>query len=190
MTHWGFPGGTVVKESTCQLKRCRFDPWGRKIPWKRKWQPTSVFLPGKSHGQRSLTGYNPRGHKELDRTEPLSRTQPRNWPNIWYKMGNFRNRQVVLMFSLHLLENETHNEWWDFQVGIILFVLLLNTVYLFYSIFFWSLLIYSVNKRLTIFEQSNLIKITEEIIKIRKGAFWVEAALPPRSKVKEIRWTE
>ena len=38
-------------------------------PWRRKWQPTPVFLPGKFHGQRSLAGYSPRGHKELDMTE-------------------------------------------------------------------------------------------------------------------------
>ena len=49
------------KESVCQCrrcKRCRFNPWGRKNPWRRKWQPTPVFLPGESHGQRSLAGYN------------------------------------------------------------------------------------------------------------------------------------
>ena len=39
------------------------DPWIGKIPWRRKWQPTLVFLPGKSHGQRSLAGYSPGGHK-------------------------------------------------------------------------------------------------------------------------------
>ena len=42
---------------------------GRPPPWRRKWQPTPVFLPGKSHGQRSLEGYSPRDHKELDATE-------------------------------------------------------------------------------------------------------------------------
>ena len=41
---------------------------GRKIPWRREWLPTPVFLPGKSHGQRSLVGYSPWGHKELDIT--------------------------------------------------------------------------------------------------------------------------
>jgi len=41
----------------------------RKIPWRRKWQPTPVFLPGKSHGQRSLVGYSPQGCKELDMTK-------------------------------------------------------------------------------------------------------------------------
>ena len=42
-----------------RLKRYGFDPWVRKIPWRRAWQPTSVFLPGESHGQRSLAGYSP-----------------------------------------------------------------------------------------------------------------------------------
>ena len=47
----------------------QFDPWVRKIPWKRKWQPTPVFLPGQSHGQRILEGYGPYGGKESDMTE-------------------------------------------------------------------------------------------------------------------------
>ena len=67
--HWGFPGGSVVKESTCQCRRCRFDLWVGKIPWRRKWQPTPVFLLGESHGQRSLAGYSPWGHKESEMTE-------------------------------------------------------------------------------------------------------------------------
>ena len=40
-----------------------FNPWLRKVPWRRKWQPTPVFLPGEAHGQRSLMGYSPWGHK-------------------------------------------------------------------------------------------------------------------------------
>ena len=44
----------------------------RKIPWRRKWQPTPAFLPEKSHGQRSLAGYSPRGHKESGMTEQVS----------------------------------------------------------------------------------------------------------------------
>ena len=47
----------------------RFNPWVRKIPWSRKWQPAPVFLSGKFHGQRTLVGYSPWGHKELDTTE-------------------------------------------------------------------------------------------------------------------------
>ena len=44
----------------------------RKIPWRREWLSSPVFLPGESHGQRSLVGYSPRGHKELDMTERLT----------------------------------------------------------------------------------------------------------------------
>ena len=47
--------------------------WVWKIPWRRKWQPTIVFLPGKPPGQRSLVGYSPSGHKEFDTTEQLSK---------------------------------------------------------------------------------------------------------------------
>ena len=67
----GFPGASVGKESSCQCRRprrCWFDPWVGKIPWRRNWQPTPVFLPGKSHGQRSLAGYSPCGRKEVDDT--------------------------------------------------------------------------------------------------------------------------
>ena len=46
---------------------------GVKIPWRRAWLPTTVFLPGEFHGQRSLVGYSPGDHKELDRTERLSK---------------------------------------------------------------------------------------------------------------------
>ena len=57
----GIPGGSDRKESAHQYRRCRFDPWVWKIPWRRKRQPTPVFLPGKSHGQRSLLGYTVHG---------------------------------------------------------------------------------------------------------------------------------
>ena len=55
-----------------QMWEIRVDPWVGKIPWRRKWQLTPVFLPGKFHGQRSLAGYSPWGHKESDTTERLS----------------------------------------------------------------------------------------------------------------------
>ena len=54
-----------------QSRRHGFNPWVRKIPWKRTWQPTSGFLPGESQGQRSLVGYSPRGRKKSDMTERL-----------------------------------------------------------------------------------------------------------------------
>ena len=74
----GLPSGWCSgKESACQcrrLRKCRLVSWTGKIPWSRKWQPTPVFLPGKSHRQRSLVGYNI-GHgvtKESDTTERLN----------------------------------------------------------------------------------------------------------------------
>ena len=68
----GFPGGASGKEPTCQCRRHNrqeFDPWVGKISWRRAWKPTPVFLPGESHGQRSLEVYSPWGCKELDITE-------------------------------------------------------------------------------------------------------------------------
>ena len=65
-----FCSGSVGKELACQCRRHRsrgFDLWARKIPWRRKWQPTPVFLPGKSHGQKSLVGYSPWDRKGLTR---------------------------------------------------------------------------------------------------------------------------
>ena len=68
----GFLGGASGKKPACQCrrhKRCGFDPCVRMIPWRRAWQPTPVFLPGESHGQRSLVGSSPYGYKELAMTE-------------------------------------------------------------------------------------------------------------------------
>ena len=77
-------------------RRLGFNSWVRKIPWRRKWQPTPVFLPGESHGQRSLEGYCPWDHQELDKTEQVTHTHStatekqkvvaRNWG--WKGMGN------------------------------------------------------------------------------------------------------
>ena len=71
----GFPGGSEVKASASNAgdpgSIPSSDPWVGKIPWRRKWQPTPVFLPGESHGRRSLVGYSPWDRKESDRTEQL-----------------------------------------------------------------------------------------------------------------------
>ena len=66
-----FPGGSDGKSVCLQCRRPRFDPWVRKMPWRRKWQPTPVLLPGKSHGRRSLVGYSQWCRKELGMTERL-----------------------------------------------------------------------------------------------------------------------
>ena len=67
----------VVKNPPANVGDIRdkgFDPWVRKVPWRRKWLPTPVILPGKSHGQRSLEGYSPWGHRESDTTETTYHT--------------------------------------------------------------------------------------------------------------------
>ena len=67
-----FPGGSVVKNPPAKAGEAgSVLELGRllQIPWRRKWQPTPVLLPGKPHGQRSLVGYSPWGHKESDTTE-------------------------------------------------------------------------------------------------------------------------
>ena len=72
----GFPGGSVVKNSPANAGDARdmgsISGSGRSITWRRKWQATPVCLSGKSHGQRSLGGYSPRGRKESDMTEATS----------------------------------------------------------------------------------------------------------------------
>ena len=67
----GFPSDSVVKKKKICLQRrsCRFDPWVGKIPYRRAWQPTPVFLPGESRGQRSLVAYSPQGHKDSFRDD-------------------------------------------------------------------------------------------------------------------------
>ena len=68
-------GGLSGKEFACQCRRCkrlRFNPWVWKIPWRRAWLLTPVFVLGESHGQRSLVGYRPWGCKESDMTEQLT----------------------------------------------------------------------------------------------------------------------
>jgi len=68
----GFPGCSDSKESACQCRRPGFDPWVRKIPWRRDWLSMPVFFSGEFRGQRSLAGYSPRGRKESDKTERLT----------------------------------------------------------------------------------------------------------------------
>ena len=79
----GFPSDVSGKEPTCQFRRHknhRFNPWAWKVPWSRAWQPTLVFLPGESHRQRSLAGYDPQVHKELDMTKVTQHSTQ----HIWY----------------------------------------------------------------------------------------------------------
>ena len=88
---FGLPTWLSSKESACQCKRHGFSPWVRKIPWRRKWQPTPVFLPGKSCGQRSLAGYSPVGITK-------SQIQLSNWTRIiLFDPHNSPTRKVELL---------------------------------------------------------------------------------------------
>ena len=69
ITHLGFPDGAVVKNMPASAGDAGSIPGSGKMPWKRKWQLTRVFLPEESHGQRSQVGYSSWGHKESDMTE-------------------------------------------------------------------------------------------------------------------------
>ena len=69
-----FPDGSDSKASVCNVRQSGFNPWVGKIPWRRKWQPPPVLLPGEFHGQRGLVSYRPWGHKESDTTEWLTHT--------------------------------------------------------------------------------------------------------------------
>ena len=104
----GLPKWHCGKESACQCRKCSrhqrhgFNPWVGKFPWSMKWQPTSVFLPGKFHGERSLMGYSPWGCKESDMTE-------RRTPNLrelhWDLFPNFLplRPQIFQLIITHLV---------------------------------------------------------------------------------------
>ena len=109
----GLPRWCSGKESACQCgrrKRHRFDPWVGKIPWRRKRQPTLVFLPGESHGQRSLTGHSPWIAKSRTRLSDWAHTH-RLWHRcaLWHHRHHQANKRIchpqfhfALNYSTHL----------------------------------------------------------------------------------------
>ena len=68
----GLPWWLRQSRICLQYRRPRFDPWVRKIPWRREWQPSPVFLPGEFHGQRHLSSCSPWSCKELDTVKQLT----------------------------------------------------------------------------------------------------------------------
>ena len=89
------------KESTCyagehlQCRRCKFSPWEGKIPCRRKWQPTLVFLPGKSHGQRSLVGYSPQCCKSQTQYSDYATNHHHNAPSTKHMNKDYLQGQWV-----------------------------------------------------------------------------------------------
>ena len=106
----GYAGGTSIKEPTCQCRRCErhgFDPWVRKIRWRRAWQPIPVYLPGESHGQRNLAGYSPWGCESQTRLSDLGQTEEMAGTalsalrcNIQYAQLFRVNTIIILMLQL------------------------------------------------------------------------------------------
>ena len=94
----GLPWWLSGKESACQCRRRGFKSWVETIPWRKKWQPTPVFLPGEFHGQRSLVGYSLWGH-----------TQLRDWTTTRVLKG--KNKMVLwdtelVLSVLHITNSE------------------------------------------------------------------------------------
>ena len=113
MNYLGLPSWLSSKESTCNgRKRCKFNPQVRKIPWKRKWQLTPVFLPGKSHGQRD---YSPWGRQRVGHnlsTKAVTKEQQQQQHELprWFSLL-FRFPQLPLSFLLcfFLLHSTNHS---------------------------------------------------------------------------------
>ena len=94
---FGFPSGSVVKNPPAmqETQEMQFNPWVGKIPWRRPWQPTQVFLPGESHGQRGLVGYSPVGHKESDTNEATEHTGVGPIMALLSKLGSQEGRNLM-----------------------------------------------------------------------------------------------
>ena len=102
-----FQADASGKESSCQCRRCKshgFEPCVGKIPWRREWQPTPVFLPGKSHAQRSLIGGSP-GSKESDTTGQPSTEHI-------YKMSGSQIFSAKDIFFLQCLKQLIQKRWY------------------------------------------------------------------------------
>ena len=112
----------MVKKSACQCRRSGFDPWVGKIPWRRERLPTSVFLPGKFHGQRVLAGYSPWSCKELDMAEQLTLTYL-----MLRMLSTFSCANLPLIYF----------PWWSVYLNLCSFFL--NWVVHFFIIEFWKL---------------------------------------------------
>ena len=114
--HGSKSDGSDGKDSACNAKDPGFHHWVRKIPWKREWLPTPVFLPGECHGQRTLAVYSPWDHKESDMPEQLTSLEKpwqrslRRWKPL---AGTGSSRQQLLLldqkYPCRVIHRRTHN---------------------------------------------------------------------------------
>ena len=107
---WSFPGGPDGKSVCLQCRRPGFNPWVRKTLWRRKWHPTPVLLPGKSHGWRSLGGYSP-CCKESDTTEQLHFTLISLWIRVTRREWGVILSQVILPPSTVPAKKQLWQPW-------------------------------------------------------------------------------
>ena len=116
-----FHGGSGGKETACNAGDPRFNPWVRKMPWRREWLPTAVFLPKEFHGQRNLVGYSLWGCKESDMTDQLTHTH-RDTHNVSVYFGYRQDAQPSTAIQLFFcaLSNIKHYilEMLVIQIGI------------------------------------------------------------------------
>ena len=87
------------RESACQCRKCGFNPWAGNVPWRSKWQSTPVFLPGKSHGHRSLACCSPWGCKELDTSEQLNNKNMMKLITEEYRENQLYRNTVIKMLG-------------------------------------------------------------------------------------------
>ena len=97
--HLGFPGGSVVKNPPANAEDAGSIPGLRRFPWRRKCQPTPVFLPGKSHGQRSLVGYSPWVCKRI--RHDLTKQQQQIYPYTCYLYAYMHAKLLQLHICMH-----------------------------------------------------------------------------------------
>ena len=112
MKIWGFPSGTSEKVLPAQCRRHKrhgFDSWVWKTSWRGAWKPTTIFLPGESHGQRSLTSYGPYGAKELDTTEATQHTHTHT--HILYNMQFSQESQHLEKQRICSLTSPSKYKW-------------------------------------------------------------------------------
>ena len=111
MLKLGLPRWLSAKEPTGQCKRPRFDPWVEKIPWRREWQPTPVFMPGESDRQRSLAGCTPSGCKRV-RHNWSTKTRSVKTKISWEEGYNENSGSFPTVFFPFLVHHGKHCHCW------------------------------------------------------------------------------
>ena len=114
----GLPRWLRSKEFACQCRRHEFNLWVRKIPWRRKWQPTPAFLPGKSYAHSGLVGYSPWGCKRVKHdlaTKQQNKSYIQGWLNLLLQGARLYGPWPLIMSSVCLSSVENFSQ----RIGLI-----------------------------------------------------------------------